>query len=196
MMLIVKIACALLPVVVMLYVDVDLSSAVHIPVIGITAICVALCDALFGQIVSNTRWIPFSGCYTPSEAQKLAKEFRGFHKNLFVEWMVVKICSSIAITVSAIMIIKELPCWLVTYRRFMLIGGYLALGVSIVMAIDFVFTYFHAADVADEARLKDMNNIYKKEHHELYHRDEETVDIQLREFGKAYTSTSEDSKTI
>lgn len=191
-----KIVAALLPASIMMWLDNDLSSAVHIPIIGITAICVALCDALFGQIVANTRWIPFSGCYTPAEAQELASKFRTYHTRLFGSWMIVKVCSSIAITTSATMIIKNLPRYIEQYRTWILCGGYLALGTSIVMAIDFVFTYFHAADKSDEARLREMNYTYQKEHPELFAQDTETVKRQLEGFGSGYTSNPITAETV
>ena len=180
----------------MMWLDNDLSSAVHIPIIGITAICVALCDALFGQIVANTRWIPFSGCYTPAEAQELAGKFRTYHTRLFGSWMIVKVCSSIAITTSATMIIKDLPRCIEQYRTWILCGGYLALGTSIVLAIDFVFTYFHAADKSDEARLREMNYTYQKEHQELYRRDQDAVAQQLDGIGNGHTSKPQMAKTV
>ena len=189
MRVLVSIVLAALPVVLAMGFDKDLSCAMHIPVIGTTAVCVALCDALFGQIVSNTRWIPFSGCYTPSEAQAMVKKFRSYHMRLFGAWMIAKASSSIAIAISATMIVKTLPKCIETCRTCILAAGYLALGISLAMALDFVFTYFHAVDASDEARLKEMNYTYVKDHSELSRRDQEVSSRQLNDFGKGYTST-------
>ena len=185
---VVKWVFVLLPTVGIFCLDRDMSSPVHVPIIGTIAICVALCDALFGQIVSCTRWIPFSGCYTPSEAQVLAKKFRTFHKKLFWLWMIVKISSSIVIVMSGIMITQTSMVWLHSYRVYILGAGYVMLGISIQMVFEFVVTYFHATDTVDEVRLREMNHAYNKEHHELYDRCEETVAQQLSGFGESYTN--------
>lgn len=189
MRVLVSIVLAALPVVFAMGLDKDLSSAMHIPVIGTTAVCVALCDALFGQIVSNTRWIPFSGCYTPAEAQDMVKKFRSYHMRLFGAWMIAKVSSSTAIAISATMIVKTLPECIETCRTCILAAGYLTLGISLAMALDFIFTYFHAVDASDEARLKEMNYTYVKDHSELSKRDQEVSSRQLDSFGKGYTST-------
>ena len=41
-----------LPCLVAYLIDASFSSPAHIPIVGISGICVALCDALFGQIVA------------------------------------------------------------------------------------------------------------------------------------------------
>lgn len=188
MRFIVSAGLSCLPVAVVMWFDRDLSCAVHIPIIGTTAVCVALCDALFGQIVSNTRWIPFSGCYTPSEAQAMVKRFRSYHMRLFRLWMIAKACSSTAIAISATMIIKQLPERIAACRTWILAVGYVVLGVSVTMAVDFIFTYFHAMDASDEARIKEINNAYIKGHPELFQRDSKTLSRQIAGIGEGYTS--------
>ena len=103
--------------------------------------------------------------------------------------MIAKASSSIAIAISATMIVKTLPKCIETCRTCILAAGYLALGISLAMALDFVFTYFHAVDASDEARLKEMNYTYVKDHSELSRRDQEVSSRQLKDFGKGYTST-------
>ena len=49
-----QLALAAIPLVVAIYVDHGLVSDVHFALIGIVAICVALCDSLFGQVLANT----------------------------------------------------------------------------------------------------------------------------------------------
>ena len=186
----------LIPAIFAWYLDKDLSSKVHIPIIGITAVCVALCDALFGQIVASTRWIPFSACYKPADAQELAKRFRSYHKSLFFSWMTAKICSSIAITISAVMMLKNPPPMLVTYQMWMFLCGYIVLGIALVMAIGFVFTYLQAAEESDNAKLREMNYTYEKEHPELYHYDPEVIAQQLNELPKGYNSKPSIAKTV
>ena len=190
------IAFALAPAAGALYLDRDLSCDVHIPIIGITAICVALCDALFGQIVSGTRWIPFCACYKPAEAQNLAKQFRTFHRKLFLSWMIAKICSSVAITISAVMMLKHLPASLQNLRSWILAIGYLSLGTAIVMAIEFIFTYFLAAEESDNAKLREMNYIYEKEHPELFKCDQVVIDEQLKGIPQGYNSPPITAKTV
>lgn len=188
MRVLVCIVLAALPVVFAMGFDKDLSCAAHIPVIGTTAVCVALCDALFGQIVSNTRWIPFSGCYTPAEAQAMVKKFRSYHMQLFGAWMIAKVSSSIAIAISGAMIIKALPKCIETCRMYIIGVGYLTLGISLAMALYFVFTYFHAVDASDEARLKEMNYTYIKDHAELCKADQDAISRELNGFAKGFIS--------
>lgn len=190
------IAFALAPAAGALYLDRDLSCDVHIPIIGITAICVALCDALFGQIVASTRWIPFSACYKPTQAQELAKRFRSYHKSLFFSWMTAKICSSIAITISAVMMLKNPPPMLVTYQMWIFLCGYIVLGIALVMAIGFVFTYLQAAEESDNAKLREMNYTYEKEHPELFRCDPAIIARQLDEIPKGYNSKPSIAKTV
>lgn len=185
-----------LPVAVVMWFDRDLSCAVHVPIIGTTAVSVALCDALFGQIVSNTRWIPFSGCYTPSEAQVMVKRFRSYHMRLFRLWMVAKVCSSTAIAISATMIMNQLPERIAACRTWILFVGYVALGVSVIMVLDFIFTYFHAIDASDEARIKEINTAYIKDHPELFQRDKETLSRQITGIGEEYTSAPKVAKKV
>lgn len=192
----VRIALALLPLALSVVLDHDLSSPAHVAVLGVTGICVALCDALCGQIIANTRWMPFSACYTPSEAKEMAERFRVYHKNLFRSWLVAKSCSAIAVVISAVMILDKRPSFLDEFRFPVLMVGYALLGVALVTAIEFIMSYFSAMQEADNAKLKEMNYTYKKEHSELFEQDPSVVKDQLEGFGAGYTSTPIPTKTV
>ena len=192
----VRIALALLPLALSVVLDHDLSSPAHVAVLGVTGICVALCDALCGQIIANTRWMPFSACYTPSEAKEMAERFRVYHKNLFRSWLVAKACSAIAVVISAVMILDKRPSFLDEFRFPVLMVGYALLGVALVTAIEFIMSYFSAMQEADNAKLKEMNYTYKKEHPELFEQDPSVVKDQLEGFGAGYTSTPIPTKTV
>ena len=185
---IIRIVLALVPLIVALLFDFDLSSQAHIPVIGIAGICVALCDALCGQIISNTRWIPFSACYKPSEAQEMASRFRSYHKEMFQSWMIAKVCSAISITLSAVMLLQEKPHLLQDYQNAVFMFGYGFLGVSVVTAIEFIKSYFSAIEESDTAKLRELNYLYEKEQEELSRKNQEAVKEQLKDFGAGYTS--------
>ena len=192
----IRIACALVPFLIAFALDHDLSSQVHIPVIGITGVCVALCDALCGQIIANTRWLPFCACYTPSEAQALAQKFREYHKSMFISWMVAKICSAFAITISATMLIQQRPKLLSDWQFLVFALGYMFLGISLVTATEFILSYFIAAKEADDAKLREMNYSYKKDHPELFSPETDTVKKQLEGFGDGYTSPPVTARTV
>ena len=184
----IRIVAALLPPIVALLCDHDLSSQAHIPVIGIAGVCVALCDALFGQIISSTRWIPFSACYKPYEAQEMAEKFRNYHKAMFSSWMTAKACSAAAVTISAVLILQDCPKQVLDYRHIAYALGYAFLGISIVTAAEFITSYFSAIEESDRAKLKEMNYAFKKEHPELFSQDSGTVKSQLEGFAAGYTS--------
>ena len=192
----IRITCALVPFLIAIALDHDLSSQAHIPVIGITGVCVALCDALCGQIIANTRWLPFCACYTPAEAQALAEKFRAYHKSMFVSWMVAKICSASAVTISATMLIQQRPKLLSDWQFLAFAFGYMFLGISLVTAAEFIISYFIATKEADDAKLREMNYAYKKEHPELFSPDTEAVRQQLEGFGAGYTSPPVTAKTV
>ena len=81
--------------------DRELSSPVHLPVMGIAGLCISLCDALCGQIISNTKWIPFSACHTPAEAQELVGLFKTYHRSMIVEWLIAKVTSAVVVMMTA-----------------------------------------------------------------------------------------------
>lgn len=164
----IRIGAAFIPVMIAFAADHDLSSQVHIPVIGITGVCVALCDALCGQIIANTRWLPFCAFYNPAEAQVLAKKFRNYHKSMFTSWMIAKICSAVAVTISASMLIRDIPEFFVKWQLPLFAIGYVFLGTSLVTSAEFIVSYFMATKEADDAKLREMNYAYKKEHPELF----------------------------
>lgn len=192
----IRIVCVHVPFLIAFAFDHDLSSQVHIPVIGITGVCVALCDALCGQIIANTRWLPFCACYTPNEAQTLARKFREYHKSMFVSWMVAKICSAFAVTISAVMLVQQRPKLLSDCHYLVFALGYVFLGISLITATEFIISYFIATEEADNAKLREMNYAYTKEHPELFAPDTETVKQQLDGFGNGYTSTPVVAKQV
>ena len=149
----------------------------------------ALCDALCGQIMANTRWMPFSACYTPSEAKEMVSRFRAYHKKLFCSWLVAKACSAAVVVISAVMMLDKRPSFVDELRIPIFIVGYALLGVSLVTAVEFVMSYFSAMEEADNAKLKEMDYTYRKEHQELFAQDPEVVKQQLEGFGSGYTST-------
>ena len=154
---------ALFPLAAAWGVDRDLSSSAHVPAIGVASVCVALCDALFGQIISNTKWIPFCACYTPAEAQNLAEKFRGYHHSLFWSWIVAKITSACAITISAVLALCNCPQIIQAYRGIIIASGYLLFGIAVLETVRFCVTYHWADKTADDAKLKEMNYMYQKE---------------------------------
>ena len=85
---------------------------------------------------------------------------------------------------------------LVTYQMWMFLCGYIVLGIALVMAIGFVFTYLQAAEESDNAKLREMNYTYEKEHPELYHYDPEVIAQQLNELPKGYNSKPSIAKTV
>lgn len=185
----IRIVAALLPPIVALLCDHDLSSQAHIPVIGIAGVCVALCDALFGQIISNTRWIPFSACHKPCEAQELVDTFRNYHKDMFRSWIIAKLSSATAVTISAVMLLKHCPKLLQDYRCIVFAIGYAFLGIAMVTATEFILSYFSAMEESDRVKLKEMNYMFKKANPELFNQDSEAIDSQLEGFAAGYTST-------
>lgn len=184
------------PLALALLVDRDLSSVAHLPVIGIAGICVSLCDALCGQIISNTRWIPFSACHTPAEAQGLVVAFKQYHRDMILKWMMAKVTSAIVVVLTAIMALQKCPGLIVAHKFEIFIIGYLLLGCSMVMAVSFILSYFSASDESDRVRLKEMNYVYQKEHPELYARNTAIVKKQLDGFGAGYTSSAATATTV
>ena len=185
-----------IPLAIALLIDRDLSSAAHLPVIGIAGICVSLCDALCGQIISNTRWIPFSAYHTPAEAQRLVAAFKKYHRDMILKWMAAKSTSAIVVMLTAIMAMQKCPGIFAVHRFEVFAVGYALLGFSMVMAFSFILSYFSASDESNRARLKEMNYAYQKEHPELYAANAETVKKQLDGFGTGYTSPVQTATTV
>lgn len=186
---------SMIPLALALWIDRDLSSAAHLPVIGISGICVSLCDALCGQIISNTRWIPFSAYHTPAEAQRLVTAFKQYHRDMILKWMAAKSSSAIVVMLTAIMAMQKCPGIFAVHRFDVFAVGYALLGFSMVMAFSFILSYFSASDESNRARLKEMNYAYQKEHPELYAANAETVKKQLEGFGSGYTSQAVTAET-
>jgi len=180
------IACAI-PFCIAVGIDRELSSPLHLPIMGITGLCVSLCDALCGQIISNTKWIPFSACHKPAEAQELVRLFKSYHRRMILEWMGAKLTSAAVVVLTAVMALQKCPEALICHRFSALTVGYVLLGLSIAMAISFVVSYFSASDEFDRARLEEMNYAYKKEHPELYSGNSEDIKKQLEGFAAGYT---------
>lgn len=192
---VIAVELSFLPLAVALMVDDDLSSSVHLAVIGIVAVCVTLSDALFGQILANTKWIPFCACHTPNEAENLVKAFRRYHTKLFWQWLTSKFCSLIAIVISALFALQRLP-YDVVEPRWMIVGvGYWILGVAVIIMIGFVLTYLQAAEEADRVKLKEMNYAYIKNHPELFRPDGSLIQEQLKGLGDGYNSEPTQAET-
>ena len=176
--------------------DRDLSSAAHLPVIGVAGICVSLCDALCGQIISNTRWIPFNAYHTPSQAQRLVAAFKKYHREMIFKWMAAKSSSAIVVMLSAIMAMQKCPGVFAAHRFAIFTVGYILLGFSMSMALSFILSYFRASDESNRARLEEMNYAYQKEHPELYANNSELIKRQLEGFGSGYTSKPQTAETV
>lgn len=142
--------------------DRSLSGCCHIPIIGISAVAVALCDALFGQIVSQTAWIPFAPYHTPAEASDLVKQFDGFHRQTFVAWMVTKLFSGLAVVLSAVLAVLTKDGHVFAYTGLVLCVGYLALGISICGVVFFLSTYFQARNASNKAKLEEIEKRYEE----------------------------------
>lgn len=172
--------------------DRELSSPIHLPVMGIAGLCISLCDALCGQIISNTKWIPFSACHTPAEAQELVKLFKTYHRSMIIEWLIAKVTSAVVVMMTAAMSFPKGPVILVQHRVWVLVVGYVFLGVSISLAISFVLSYFSASDAFDRARLEEMNYAYRRDHPD----DSATIKKQLEGFAPGYTSSPTTAPTM
>lgn len=184
---------ALVPLDIAWWVDPDLSSDIHIALIGVIAICVALCDALFGQVLANTRWIPFCACHPPNIAEKLVFKFRRYHNRLFLRWMLSKVCNSIAIILSALFAVQKSSEILSQYHELCVVIGYVALGISVDVAAQFAITYHEALDESDSVKLKEMNYAYIKEHPELFSPNKEKMKQQVAGFGEGYNAPAQES---
>lgn len=157
-----------LPCIVALLMDSSFSSPAHIPIVGISGICIALCDALFGQIVSTTRELPFYDGHSPAQAQRMAESYRVYHRQQFLYWMVAKLSSTIAIATSAIYAVSNVPEWFEANRFWFVMSGYLLFGISLRMVLAFVASYWMAERAADSERLRAMNYRYDKEFRERF----------------------------
>lgn len=176
--------------------DRELSSPVHLPVMGIAGLCISLCDALCGQIISNTKWIPFSACHTPAEAQELVGLFKTYHRSMIVEWLIAKVTSAVVVMLTAAMSFSKGPVILVQHRFCVLMLGYGLLGVSISLVISFVLSYFSASDAFDRARLEEMNYAYRKDHPDIFSDSSATIKKQLEGFAPGYTSSPVTAATM
>jgi hypothetical protein len=176
--------------------DRELLSPIHLPIMGIAGLCISLCDALYGQIISNTKWIPFSACHTPAEAQKLVRLFKTYHRSMIVEWLIAKVTSAVVVMMTTAMAFQKGPDILVQHRLCVLMVGYVLLGVSISLAISFVFSYFSASDAFDRARLEEMNYAYRKDHPDIFLDSSAIVKKQLEGFAPGFTSSPTTAATI
>ena len=179
-----------LPCLVAYLIAASFSSPAHIPIVGISGICVALCDALFGQIVAMTRGLPFCEGHSPAQAQRLAESYRGYHRQQFLFWLVAKLSSAVAITISAIYAISAVPEWFEENRFWFVMSGYCLLGVSFRMVLAFVASYWMAEKAADNARLKEMNCRYEKEFHARFGPDKESP-VESNDFSRDGSSLAE-----
>ena len=157
-------AIAAIPLAVAMRLDGDLSSKVHVVVIGVSATAVALCDALFGQIVAMTGELPFRNWKTPAEAKRSIKAFDAYHKSIFTAWAVAKVASSLAVMLPAVTLAVGNDVLGVISNMWLLAFGYLALGVSLAAALFFVVSYWNARSAANEFRLEEIAQRYKDEH--------------------------------
>lgn len=155
---------AAIPLAVAMRVDDDLSSKVHVVVIGVSATAVALCDALFGQIVAMTGEMPFRNWKTPAEAKRNIKAFDAYHKSVFTAWAVAKVASSLAVMLPAITLAVGANVLGVISNMWLLAVGYLALGVSLAAALFFIVSYWNARSAANEFRLEEITQGYKDGH--------------------------------
>ena len=152
------------PLGVALLLDRDLSSAAHIAVIGVAATAVALCDALFGQIVALTGDMPFRKGATPAEAAADIRRFDGYHRKVFWAWTVAKLASTFAIMLPAVALAMRHGHLAGEIRKCALGGGYVALGVSLSAAVFFLASYWNARSAANKFRLEEITRSYKAEH--------------------------------
>lgn len=157
-------AIAATPAVVAILRDRDLSSNVHIAVIGVAATAVALCDALFGQIVAITGEMPFRNWGTPAEARQRVMAFDAYHREVFWAWAVAKLSSSMAVMLTAITLAGRGDNLVCKYRMWLLSSGYVALGLSLAAALFFIVSYWNARSAANESRLGEMAREYRDEH--------------------------------
>ena len=147
-----------------------LSSCFHLPIIGFTSVAVALCDALFGQIISQTQWMPFAAEHTPAEARELVDRFEAFHRRAFLQWVGTKATSGFAIVLSAVLALSGKENLSPGYIGLLTAIGYLLMGFALRGVVFFLSTYFSARKAANEAKLNEIKKKYEKANEGLYSR--------------------------
>jgi len=158
----IRISIALMPVGVAFTFDRHLKSFVHPPIIGVCGVLVALCDALFGQIIAQTQWMPLSGNHTPAHAISFVENFERYHRNIFFAWVITKLSSGLSIALSAITAIARDRESEYYGSLSVILVGYLALGVAISGAIYFLSTYFQARNANNAAKLEEIRINYEQ----------------------------------
>ena len=144
--------------------DGDFSSGAHVPAIGVAGIAVTLCDALFGQIVALTRDLPFQYGQTPAETDEAIERAEAFHFHIFGAWILAKLSSAFAVILPAITIAPNAGAVIEQHRKWILLAGYIALGVAFSSAVFFFSTYAKARRAAAKARRREISKRYDEEH--------------------------------
>lgn len=146
--------------------DSDFSSCLHAPLIGVTGIAVALCDALFSQILSQTRDLPYLFGKTPAEVDLYVEKLNRYHKRTFWAWVLSKCSSAAAIITPAVLLAAKSGERVYSCRTELYIAGYLAMGVSIASAAYFLQTYFTARKSELKAKRIEIVRHYEETHPE------------------------------
>ena len=144
-------------------IDSDFSSGAHVPVVSIAGIAVALCDALFGQIVALTRDLPFQYGHTPAQVDIAIERFEFFHIRIFGAWIFAKSMSALAIILPAVTATENAGKWVEHNREWILLVGYVALGLALSSAIYFFGTYLKARREFAKARRQEILRRYIEE---------------------------------
>lgn len=145
-------------------VDADFSSGAHVPVIGVSGIAVALCDALFGQIVALTRDLPFQSGQTPAQTDAAIEQFESFHCRIFGAWILAKCMGALAVILSAVTVVEKAGMRIEHNRQWILLAGYVALGIALSSATFFFSTYRNARRAAAKARRSEISRRYVADH--------------------------------
>ena len=156
---------AVLPCVIALSVDgKELDSYAHIPIIGITGIAITLSDALFGQIVSITRDMPFSNGGTPAQIERFARQFEKFNSRIFNSWLVTKIASALAILIPALILAAGEKGMSSGILAGLLCIGYLAVGTACSSILYFYATYKNSRKTVFEMHMRIQSAKYRATH--------------------------------
>lgn len=146
-------AIGVAPCGVALLLDPDLSSKAHVPVLGTAAAAVALCDALFGQIVALTGEIPFLVGGPKFQTKQNVARFESYHAKVFWAWAVTKVASALSVMLSATTLVAQQGDIVWRNKTWLLGIGYALLGVSFASVMFFLASYLAARRAVSSFRL-------------------------------------------
>jgi hypothetical protein len=162
LLLALSVCVTVLPIAVAWICDRSLQSVFHVAVLGVVAIAVTLADALHGQILAITSQVPFASYLPPAESERLVHQTRLYHLRVLASWLLVKTLGTLAGVVAVAMAAAKTGS--VSFPKWPVVIGYLAVGASLPFSIYFWCSYWKARKYADDARLKEMRWTYDRNH--------------------------------